>query len=96
MRQPLSCESSPTQAASRAWVFGMLSLFRLNLVRPPDEHRTSKPVANATWSMPLRVTFTAAALLKGFLVWLRMCVNLSGSFARKPWIASEPFCLLHW
>jgi hypothetical protein len=36
---------SPTQAALRARVFGMPSRVRLNLVRPPDEASTGKPVS---------------------------------------------------
>jgi hypothetical protein len=43
--QPTSVPTSPTQAASSAWVFGIANLERLNLVRPPDEASIGNPGA---------------------------------------------------
>lgn len=56
-------ETFPTQAASRAWVLGMPSRDRLNLVRPPVESVTGSLVCLSALASAQRVALTAAASL---------------------------------
>ena len=60
-------DAVPTQAASRAWVLGISSRLRLNLVRPPEPVSTGKPVALSALNSAQRVALTAAASCSGAL-----------------------------
>jgi len=56
---------SPTQAASKAWVFGILSRVRLNLVCPPVKPCAGIPSFLDSLKIACRVMLTAAASRKG-------------------------------
>ena len=55
----------PVQAASNAWVLGTLRRQRLNLVLPPVDTSTGRPVLKSSFNIVVLVAFTAAVSVRG-------------------------------
>ncbi len=65
--QPESAGVSPTQAVSRACDFGIPGRARLNVVLPPEEPETGRPVRSSPSKRTRRVALNAAASCSGAL-----------------------------